>query len=175
MTVRLQVIIHDEGLLESGALISLLNLIERTSRNAAAIVCIRISNEFKLPPSLVQLASVRIWSQEQSFFWIESVQPGSKKFLGEIVAPAIVAMVLTSTIGESLKEGWRETEVHHHIASSIPRIESFFVEEFQRLFRSDHAPPDDYFYIEPVVMRPEADETLISIQARQRRSRSKRQ
>jgi hypothetical protein len=170
MAINLHISIQDEGLLDSSALISLIGLIEHTSRNAAVITSIRIANDLKLPPSLIQLAAIRIWAQEQSLFWIDAVQPGSKHFFGKIVATAIVSTVLTSTIGESLKDGWRRTDVHSYISSSVPKMERLFVEEFQRLFDGDRSPSQDNFYIEPLIIRPNEDEFLIEIRAHQKRS-----
>jgi hypothetical protein len=171
MAVRLHLVIQDEGLLESSAFISLIGSIEHASRNAAVITCIRIANDLKIPPSLIQLASIRIWTGEESLFWIEAVQPGSKTILGKIIAPAIISMALTSTVGESLKEGWRKTDVHAYISSSIPKIERFFADEFGRLFDGDDLPDQDAFYMEPTIIRPDdQEEFVIEIRARQKRS-----
>jgi hypothetical protein len=57
MAINLHISIQDEGFLDSGALISLIGLIEHTSRNAAVITSIRITNDLKLPPSLIQLVA----------------------------------------------------------------------------------------------------------------------
>jgi hypothetical protein len=109
MTIRLQITIQGEGLLDSGALVSLIDRIDRGCRNAAVITTIRIANDFDLPSGLVQLASLRLWAREESFYWIEEVRPGSKKLIGRILAGAVITTVLNNTIGESIKDGWRKS------------------------------------------------------------------
>jgi hypothetical protein len=80
---------------------------------------------------------------------------------------------LNNTIGESIKEGWKQTAGHSYISHSIPKIEQLFVQEFQKLFNSERSPVDEKFSVSPVAARhnEEGDESTIEVKARQTRSR----
>jgi hypothetical protein len=171
MTIRLQITIQDEGLLDSGTLVLLIDRVDRACRNAAVITIIRIANDFDLPVGLVQLVSLRIWTREESFFWIEEVRSGSKKLIGRIFAGALITTALNNTIGESIKEGWRRTDTHAYVSTSIPKIEEFFVEEFRRLLDDDHQPADGRLDVDPVVIKPDESGFSLEIRARQKRTK----
>jgi hypothetical protein len=170
MTIRLEITIYDEGLLDSNSLVRFLERLDRTCRNAAVIATIRIAGEFDLPSSLVQLACLRIWTQDESLFWIEELQSGSKIFKGKILAGALISMVLTSTIGESIKEGWKQTASHAYIVKSVPKMEDYFIQEFRKLFEGEQQPADDRLYVEPVAIQRDEDQMTLEVRVFQKRS-----
>src|ERR1043166_8862326 len=172
MAIRVQITIQDEGFLDAIAFSQLMDRTERVARNAAVIVLVRIGSELELPQSLIELATVRLWSGSDSLFWIKEIGSGSKVVWGTIIAAATIQTVLSSTIGESLREGWHHTRTHELITHAVPRIEELFLSEFDSLFKAEHPiPQDTRLEITRVAIRRDEDGSIVEINTRQRRSR----
>ncbi len=172
MPINIHFTIYDDGRLEATAFAQLLNRTETTARNAAIITTVRLANSIELAPQLTQLAVLRIATQPESFFWVDDIGAGSKIVWGAIIAGSIISVVLNNTIGEAIKEGFKQTKTYEMVVSSIPKIEQVFLEEFVKLFQADkHSPPDTALQLEPVAIRRDDDDvSTIEIKARQRRA-----
>src|SRR5689334_20214823 len=98
MSINFLVTIHDDGLLELGALIQTLDRVEKASRNAAIITVIRIGNELELPQSLIQSAVFRVWTSPESLVLIKDIGSGSKWFAG-LILTGVISVTLNNTVG----------------------------------------------------------------------------
>jgi hypothetical protein len=167
VTINVEITIHDEGLLDARVLHNLLGYVDHIARRAAVEVVRDFVDEFGYGSLVRDAASFRIWTDPQSLFWIEYIGPGSKTLKG-IILSAIISTALSSTVGESIKEGWKHTVSHEYIAAYVPKIESYFIQHFKELWsRNDTLPPTHTFELEPIAINSRDGDWYVQIRVRQ--------
>jgi hypothetical protein len=172
VAINAEITIKDEGQIESFVLTQLINRVEYVSRNAAVVAVLQLGTELELSPNLLQTAVIRIFSHDDAFFWIDEIRPGSKIVWGHIIAGAVASTLLSSTIGESIKDGWHHTRSHELISDIVPKIEERFISEFKKLIEPAKDSPDGArFSMYPVAYRREDENFIVEIRLEPRKTR----
>jgi hypothetical protein len=152
MSIEIKLVFeNDGGLFASTDLAKLLSRIETAARRSSISVVRQLGNETGLSLAVVDAVSWRLWTLQDGLFWIETIEPGSLNIKGTIMS-ATIAMLLTSTIGESIKDGWKETKSHHYIAEAVPKIEDYFIKYFEKLLDDKDQIPDNDIAITRVMI-----------------------
>lgn len=170
MSVRFNLVIRTEnGVSFSDFMISL-NRLDQLVRSASIDVIYRIGAEYELPLFIIEAAAWRTLTSPDGLLWIERIERGSIN-IKAIFLSAVVSMSITSTIGESVKEGWKETTIHHTIKDAIPKIEHYVVQDIERLLSPKDRPiePESVEFERSAITRREDGDWEISIEIRPRR------
>lgn len=139
MTVRFDLTIKTMDGVRAVDLLSALTELTTLAEGAAANAIYLIGHESELPAIVIQAAMWRAVTDPEGLVWIESIHDGSINIKAILLTVAL-STALTSTIGESIKEGWKKTEVHTKIVEIVPKIERYFVESFKNLLEDDSKP-----------------------------------
>jgi hypothetical protein len=162
-------ILEDEGSIESLALSAFILDIENVSRRAGAEAIVEIAGGLGLPRVLVDAAAYRTLVGPDALFWIDEIGTGSKIIKG-VILPAVLAVTLESTVGESLKEGWVQTHAHQQIVQAIPKFEKYIVERFKQVFERPPMPDEGHYRIQRVGIRSDEEGWKMEIRASARKA-----
>jgi hypothetical protein len=168
MALRIHIEIKDEGLVESLLISDLIQEIEFAVRRASSDALRDYVRRFEFSTILADAVAFRILISPESLFWIEDVESGSKWLKG-VVASALLGTILNSTIGESLKEGWKKTEIHKEIVVEIPKIEAEIADKLKKyLDRYEHPgqPISRRYEFAAVAIRREDEDWFLMIESR---------
>lgn len=169
MAIKVDVTIKDEGIVDSRALVGLLNHIDLVARWAGAEAARQFGRERGLADVIGDAAAFRILSYPEGIFWIEELSYGSKRIVGVIMG-AVLTAIINNTVGESIKEGWKQTDTHAKISESIPKVEAFVVDRFKYWFlEGETNPARSEFSFEPLGVERKEDDWVIYLRASPKR------
>jgi len=171
MTVRFDLRIDTEDGISATRFVESLTRLGQLVRSATIVAISQIGAENELPQVIIQAATWRALTNPDGLLWIESIERGSID-LKAILLAAVISMSINSTIGESVKDGWKQTKTHHYISQSIPRIEEYFVHAFEKLLSSKDRPiePTTFELVKFAINHDHIDWS-IAIEIRSARSR----
>ncbi|MBZ0149179.1 MAG: hypothetical protein K8F62_16800 [Pseudorhodoplanes sp.] len=170
MGVRISITVASEGAIEGDIFVDLIRRVEATSRRAAVSIARQIVTDVGAPEIVFDAAAWRLWTYPESFFWIEDIGNGSKWLKG-VIYTAAITVILESTIGESLSEGWKKTKIHSQIVEGIPKVEDLFVEGFKTLFPIDGPEEPKKYEADRVAITRDDDDWIVELRARSLRTK----
>jgi hypothetical protein len=168
MSVRFFLRINTEFGISNTQLTSTLNRLDFLVRSASIGAIGDIGFENKLPQITIDAAIWRALNNPDGLLWVEAIEPGSIN-IKAILITAAISMALNSTIGESIKEGWKQTSLHHSISESIPKIEEYFIRHL-REWSSPDRPFDPYsFDRQPIAITRDENDWMVALEVRPHR------